>query len=57
MFKQVVKDEIKKEQEKITSLIAAKVKLPNMSLALEIELINKMYDTFEEVVGEVLDTL
>lgn len=57
MFKKIVRQQIQQEQSKITDLIASKVTLPNMSAAKERELITKLYDTFEEVISEVLNTI
>jgi len=57
MFKKLVKDEIKKEQQKVTDMIVAKLTIPNMSAVKERELVTQLYDCFESVIGEVLDTL
>lgn len=57
MFKKVVKDEIKNNQDKITDMIVAKINMSNITPVKERELVTKIYDSFEEVIGEVLDTL
>jgi len=57
MVKKAIKEYIRDEQEIVIRLISEKVSLPNLSAVKERELITKLYDTLEEVVGEILDTI
>jgi hypothetical protein len=48
---------MKDKQALITTMISDKVALPNMTAIRERELLTKLYDTIEEIVGGVIDGL
>lgn len=53
----MVLDEMKSKQSEIIQTLSDKIALPNMSAMREKELLNKLYDTIEEIVGDILKAL